>query len=72
MFYTGRSAVDPVQRQRIGSASSTDLLTWHRDSGTALEADTRWSEKWGDSSWGDEAWRDPWSFRIRPPDSGTC
>ncbi len=67
LFYTGRSAAAPVERQRIGSARSDDLITWHRDGAAVLEADGRWYEKWGDPAgsepgWGDEAWRDPWVF----------
>jgi beta-fructofuranosidase len=63
LFYTGRAATHPQERQRIGSAVSADLVTWHRDPAFApLEADPRWYEVWGDSSWGDEAWRDPWVF----------
>jgi beta-fructofuranosidase len=50
MFYTGRAAFKPVQRQRIGSAVSNDLITWRRDPLPAIEADPRWYEKWGDSS----------------------
>ena len=60
MFYTGRSAREPVLRQRIGSVVSDDLLVWRREGDAPLEADPRWYEQVGDSTWGDEAWRDPW------------
>jgi beta-fructofuranosidase len=49
--------------RRIGLATSTDLLTWRRHSGSpVLEADQRWYERLGDSTWRDEAGRDPWVF----------
>lgn len=63
LFYTGRSALEPTQRQRIGFATSTDLVRWERSAEPPIEADSRWYEKWGDSSWDDEAWRDPWVYQ---------
>lgn len=64
LFYTGRSAVEPAGRQRVGSAVSSDLVTWFRDDEfVPVEADPRWYEKIGDSAWHDEAWRDPWVYR---------
>ena len=64
MFYTGSSNGDRGLVQRIGSATSTDLLTWVKDTGVApLEADARWYEKLDSGAWHDEAWRDPFVSR---------
>jgi hypothetical protein len=62
MFYTGISHGDNGQVQRIGSAHSDDLTTWHRVAAHPLEADSRWYEKRGSNSERYEAWRDPWVF----------
>lgn len=58
MFYTGVSRVEPLV-QRVGVATSSDLITWHRADGPLLSADPRWYETL-DPGWHDEAWRDPW------------
>src|SRR5215213_6370282 len=50
LFYTGISHADGPGIQRIGVASSDDLLAWERH-GLVLEADPAWYEP-GD-------WRDP-------------
>jgi beta-fructofuranosidase len=64
MFYTGSSRAEQGLRQRIGVATSTDLVTWRKRGPTALvESDRRWYEQLGESDWSDEAWRDPWVFR---------
>ena len=61
LFYTGTSTVDGGRIQRIGLATSTDLLRWERHGDTPLiESDGRWYERLGSSSWVEEAWRDPW------------
>lgn len=63
LFYTGTSAAEGGSVQRIGTARSTDLYRWTKDSATALsEADPRWYEKLDRDVWFDEAWRDPWVF----------
>jgi beta-fructofuranosidase len=63
MFYTGVGSAEGGLVQRIGLATSTDLMTWHRHpQAPVLEADDRWYERLGTSSWPDEAWRDPWVF----------
>ncbi len=65
MFYTGTTRQDGGDVQRVGSATSTDLMTWTKDSAVALlEADGRWYEKHDPTAWFDEAWRDPWVFRT--------
>ncbi|MGV8910824.1 MAG: hypothetical protein ACOH1Y_17755 [Propionicimonas sp.] len=61
-FYTGCSRNDRIV-QRLGLATSPDLITWRRDPGwEVIEADERYYEKHGDSDWFDEAWRDPWVY----------
>lgn len=64
LFYTGTSSREYGLVQRIGLATSDDLMTWnrHRD-GPLMEADARWYEKIDAGEWHDEAWRDPWVFR---------
>ncbi|MCW4353808.1 glycoside hydrolase family 68 protein [Hoyosella sp. YIM 151337] len=63
MFYTGISRAENGLIQRIGLATSDDLITWHRQGDTPLvEADARWYEKYDGTAWFDEAWRDPFVF----------
>jgi beta-fructofuranosidase len=63
MFYTGVSELDGALIQRVGLATSADLVTWHKNgSSPVVSADSRWYERFGDSTWPDEAWRDPWVF----------
>lgn len=67
LLYTGLSYVDtdgsgaPVERQRIGRATSADGLRWEKVTGT-VDADARWYELAGESTWTHEHWRDPWVF----------
>jgi len=58
MFYTGVSTREHGAVQRIGLATSGDLVGWEKQ-GVLLEADPRWYEKLGPDPRG-EAWRDPW------------
>lgn len=61
MFYTGVSRDERGFVQRVGVATSTDLMTWHRvGDGRLLEADPRWYEQLDLDAWIDEAWRDPY------------
>ena len=64
MFYTGVSDTDLGVVQRIGLATSTDLLRWDKHpANPLLEADPQWYEKLAEPPlWHDEAWRDPWVF----------
>ncbi|GAA3005883.1 family 43 glycosylhydrolase [Streptosporangium longisporum] len=63
MYYTGVSRGEKGLIQRIGLATSDDLVTWHRHPANPVaEADARWYEKLDLTSWFDEAWRDPWVF----------
>ncbi|MDO9590167.1 MAG: glycosyl hydrolase family 32, partial [Microcella sp.] len=58
MFYTGVSRTEGGRVQRVGRASSTDLVTWVKH-GQVLEADPQWYETLADGPH-EEAWRDPW------------
>jgi beta-fructofuranosidase len=63
MFYTGVGSAEDGLVQRIGVATSPDLITWTRHpDGPVLEADPRWYERLGGAPWPNEAWRDPWVF----------
>ena len=63
MFYTGATLTPAGNVQRIGSATSEDLLTWRRNpNNPLLQADPRWYEKLADGMWPDEGFRDPWVF----------
>ena len=63
MFYTGVGSREGGLVQRIGLATSLDLISWTRhEGGPLLEADPRWYERLGGSWWPNEAWRDPWVF----------
>ena len=64
LFYTGSTAApDGKNVQRIGSATSQDLVTWQRvPENPVLAADPRWYETLDAGVWHDEAFRDPWVF----------
>ena len=62
LFYTGSTLTPAGNRQRIGYATSSDLLTWHKQAGPLLEADPHWYETLSSGQWHDEAFRDPWVF----------
>src|SRR5690606_4318784 len=64
MFYTGVSRAEDGRVQRIGRASSPDLLTWTKH-GQVLETDPRWYETLHDGV-REEAWRDPWVWWDEP------
>jgi beta-fructofuranosidase len=64
MFYTGTSREDGGDIQRIGAATSKDLLNWMKISGEAMvEADSAHYELLDYEIWHDQAWRDPWVFQ---------
>lgn len=66
LFYTGLSRADNARVQRVGLATSVDLLTWRKHGPDALvSADPRWYHTL-DGSGEAEAWRDPWL--VRDPD----
>ena len=58
LAYTGVARAEEGRVQRIGLASSDDLLTWRRE-GLALAADPRWYDD-GPAPSGEVHWRDPW------------
>lgn len=63
-FYTGsRLAPGGKNVQRIGLATSSDLITWTKSpENPILSADPRWYETLADAAWHDEAFRDPWVY----------
>jgi beta-fructofuranosidase len=64
MFYTGTSREDSGDEQRVGAATSTDLMTWTKVENNPLtEADPKWYEMLDYQKWHDQAWRDPWVFK---------
>ena len=63
MFYTGTSRADSGEEQRVGAATSDDLMNWTKVGTNPLtEADPRWYEMLDFAKWHDQAWRDPWVF----------
>lgn len=62
MFYTGVCRAEDWHVQRVGVATSEDLLVWHKDPANPIvAADRRWYAK-RDAGHPDEAWRDPWVY----------
>lgn len=69
LFYTGSRRRERGYIQRIGYATSTDLLHWEKATDRPLlEADPTWYEKLDFDAWFDEAWRDPYLFQH--PETG--
>lgn len=63
MFYTGTSREDGGDIQRVGAATSADLISWTKVEGNPLtEADPEYYEQLDYQQWHDQAWRDPWVF----------
>jgi beta-fructofuranosidase len=63
LHYTGVSRAENGLVQRIGVATSADLVTWQRGGdGPVLSADPRWYEQLDTQVWIDETCRDPWVF----------
>jgi beta-fructofuranosidase len=64
LFYTGTNRAEEGLVQRIGLATSPDLIHWDRyPENPILVADSRWYELLDTKLWHDQAWRDPWVFR---------
>ena len=64
MLYTGVKGVEQGAVQRIGLATSDDLVHWAKHpANPVLEADPRWYEMLEQGRWRDQSWRDPWLFR---------
>ena len=69
MLYTGMNRAEQGTVQRVGLATSDDLMHWSKHpANPVLEADARWYEVMGHGRWHDQSWRDPWLFRS--PDDG--
>jgi beta-fructofuranosidase len=63
-FYTGSNRAERSLIQRIGLATSDDLVTWVRHGDDpVMVADPRWYEQLDLAAWHDQAFRDPWVFR---------
>lgn len=63
LFYTGGKRSENGLQQRIGLATSDDLITWTKYSPNALlEPDLQWYETFETIDWHDQSWRDPWVF----------
>jgi beta-fructofuranosidase len=61
LLYTGVSTRDDGLVQRIGLATSRDLVHWERfGDRPVIEADPTWYELLDLDAWHDQAWRDPW------------
>lgn len=64
MFYTGTSREDGGDIQRVGAATSKDLISWEKISTTQLlDAGTKHYELLDYEKWHDQAFRDPWVFK---------
>ncbi|UUZ57794.1 family 43 glycosylhydrolase [Nocardioides sp. B-3] len=73
MFYTGSTAAPGGSNiQRIGYATSDDLMTRHKAGHPVLEADPEYYERLAAGLWHDEAFRDPRSSPTRRATAGTC
>ncbi len=60
-LYTGVSTRENGLVQRIGLATSRDLMHWERfGDRPVIEADPAWYELLDLDAWHDQAWRDPW------------
>ncbi|MBG0786499.1 MAG: family 43 glycosylhydrolase [Anaerolineaceae bacterium] len=65
MFYTGISKADDGSIQRIGLATSNDLLNWSKHPASPLiTISPQWYEQLDKTIWYEEAWRDPWVFEY--------
>lgn len=64
MLYTGINRAEQGLVQRIGLASSEDLIHWEKHpQNPVLEADPTWYDLLDLERWRDLSWRDPWVFR---------
>lgn len=65
LFYTGVEQRSRTRIQRVGHATSVDLVVWDRVSpGPVVSADARWYSTAAAPPEFDEPWRDPWVFRA--------
>ena len=64
LFYTGTNRAEKGLIQRIGLATSNDLLYWQKHpSNPLILADPHWYEMFEPEIWHEHAWRDPWVFK---------
>jgi beta-fructofuranosidase len=69
LFYTGGNRAEKGLIQRIGLATSTDLVRWQKHPANPLiSADPCWYELLDLGLWHEQAWRDPWVFQH--PETG--
>ena len=69
LLYTGGNRAERGLIQRIGLATSTDLVRWQKHPANPLiSADPRWYELLDLGLWHEQAWRDPWVFQH--PETG--
>jgi beta-fructofuranosidase len=69
MLYTGVSRAESGLVQRVGLATSPDLLTWTKHpANPVISADPRWYELLDHAAWREQAWRDPWVLRDESGD----
>jgi beta-fructofuranosidase len=73
MLYTGINRSERGLIQRIGLATSNDLISWTKyPNNPVLEADLRWYEPLDLTRWRDQSWRDPWLFADETDGSVGC
>ncbi len=64
MFYTGINREETGLIQRIGLATSDDLIVWERFSDDpVIHIDPCWYEELDIDMWHEQVWRDPWVFQ---------
>lgn len=65
MLYTGVNRQENGLIQRIGLATSTNLIDWEKYAAEpVLVADPQWYEMLELDMWYDHVWRDPWVFKL--------
>jgi beta-fructofuranosidase len=65
MFYTGTNREENGKIQRVGLATSNDLIHWERYlPGALIEPDPQWYETFDLDLWHEQTWRDPWVFEY--------
>lgn len=63
LFYTASKREEQGRIQRIGLATSRDLIFWEKHpANPLLNADPEWYETYDPDIWHEQAWRDPWVF----------
>jgi beta-fructofuranosidase len=69
MLYTGSTRAEHGLIQRVGLATSTDLIQWEKSADNPIiTADATWYEQLDTELWHDQAWRDPYLFQH--PETG--